>query len=236
MANDNRQEIQGSIVACESLDVREDLNVGGSLTVGGLPSLGGGGTPNTVARFVAPDSVGDGSMTDDGANVTVPPGVNLIISSGLDQGLIVLGPSVAQLNGQVQLNNKVNWAAGAAGGITNGVITPVALGAFTTSNYAPPGLGGANTVRQACSLGSILGGIDASVYGVAAVADGQMLLIVNLSAFALTLANEDAGSVAANRILTPGAAAFAIAAQGSVFLRYDGTAPTPRWRVIANAA
>lgn len=52
MANDNRQEIQGSIVACESLDVREDLAVGGILTVGGAPVVpGGGGTFDGVVRW-----------------------------------------------------------------------------------------------------------------------------------------------------------------------------------------
>lgn len=67
----DRVEIPGSDVACESLDVRDDLNVGGTLTVGGSPvgglelenagaPLAGGpfGTLNITTGAVATDAGG----------------------------------------------------------------------------------------------------------------------------------------------------------------------------------
>jgi hypothetical protein len=209
MANDNRQEIQGSIVVCESLDVREDLNVGGGLTVGGVPVGGGGiggvGTPDALARFTAPDTIGDAGMTDNGS---------------------VIG-----------IQRAVNWGPGEGGGATNGVITPAALPVGTTADYSPAGLASANTLRQALAGNAALSGIDVSVFGTPAEADGVTLLIMNLSTlFQLTLANSG-GGVANNQFATPNLQPFVISAQGAVFVRYDGGpaggGQVNRWKVLA---
>ncbi len=72
---------------------------------------------------------------------------------------------------------------------------------------------------------SVLTGIDAT-----AAQDGDTFEMTNVGAETILLAHQDAGSVAANRIIVSSALPFSLAEDQSVTLRYDST--TSRWRVI----
>lgn len=70
-----------------------------------------------------------------------------------------------------------------------------------------------------------------SVSGIAGGSSGRCVLLVNVGSFAVTLNHQSASSTAANRIISPTAADYEIAANGaSVALFYDAT--SSRWRVI----
>jgi hypothetical protein len=69
--------------------------------------------------------------------------------------------------------------------------------------------------------------------GLAAGVDGQRLTLVSVGAGQVDLANQAAGSAAANRIVNPVAGVMSLAAgSGSAVLIYDATAA--RWRVLAH--
>lgn len=73
---------------------------------------------------------------------------------------------------------------------------------------------------------SVITGIDAS-----AVQDGDTLEITNIGAATFTLTNQDAASVAANRIIL-GSWSGTLVADDTVTLRYDST--TARWRTMGS--
>ena len=110
--------------------------------------------------------------------------------------------------------------------VIDGIITPAALPASTTtSNWAPAGIATCNVIR-ASAAGSAcqLGGISASQV------DGRVIYFYNVDTTdAITLDDEDAGSTAANRFATSGTGR-AVAAQSGCMLWYDGT--SSRWRVM----
>lgn len=72
---------------------------------------------------------------------------------------------------------------------------------------------------------SVLTGIDAT-----AVQDGDTFELTNVSANSIDITNQDAASVAANRIITGTGATFALGADRTVTIRYDST--TARWRLL----
>ena len=107
-------------------------------------------------------------------------------------------------------------------------ITPAALALGNTNNYNPLGLGLTTRIRQATDPGN------STLTGLAAQSDGTMRIFENLGPGTLTLANENAGSAAANRFTCPGAADLTIASGGGVVLVYDAT--SVRWAVVAVTA
>ena len=107
------------------------------------------------------------------------------------------------------------------------VISPAAIGAGPTNNYAPANVDGAEQIRQATSAPAVVTGIAVSA---AARGEGRSLIVTNISANTLTLNHEDAASLAANRFSLPGAVALVIPANGSASLRYDSA--SSRWRVV----
>jgi len=70
-----------------------------------------------------------------------------------------------------------------------------------------------------------------TIRGITNVADGRYILLANRSGQIMTLANQNANSTAANRIITGSGADLAFAADSVVVLVYDNT--TQRWLVIA---
>jgi len=100
-------------------------------------------------------------------------------------------------------------------------ISPTQLVA-NTDNWNPTGLATADVIRV---------NIDAArdLTGIAGGADGRVLLLINTTAFTLTL-KYDVTSTASNRFFCPGAADYALLAKGAVMLIYDATAT--RWVVV----
>lgn len=122
----------------------------------------------------------------------------------------------------------VNRAIRATGG---GSVRPrfnIATGAQITSNqndYSPAGASICSLVRVSSDAARDITGL--SVDGFAAVA-GDMLTLVNVGGFAITLRHENAGSSAANRFSLASAADHALSAGSSCILYYDGA--STRWR------
>ncbi len=102
-----------------------------------------------------------------------------------------------------------------------GDISPTALAA-ATNDWAPTGLAAASTIRASASA-------DYDLTGLTGGADGRILLLYNVGAFAITLKDENASSTAANRFALN--ADLGLAADQAVLLQYDST--SSRWRVIA---
>jgi hypothetical protein len=110
--------------------------------------------------------------------------------------------------------------------VEDSVISPTALGAGTTNDYAPTGLSGARIIRQDVSAATV-------VTGLVAQQAGQLVVLMNIATAGgntLTLNHDDGGSTAANRFLLSGLAAVVIPAGGSLELWYDGT--SSRWRTV----
>ena len=106
--------------------------------------------------------------------------------------------------------------------------TPAALPAGNTNDYAPANLEVITHLRQATNAaGSTLTGLIAQT-------DLDLRVIANLGPGNLTLTNEDASSVAANRFTLPGGLPYVLAPGGSIMVAYD--MPTSRWTVWAGQA
>lgn len=116
--------------------------------------------------------------------------------------------------------NVLGFAAASGGGGTLGTyLAPATLSAGATNNYNPAGFG-TGVGRMDITPGA--GG--SNLTGLAAGADGQIVLICNISATdTLTLNNQNAGSSAVNRFrfsgdlaLPPGARSWCVYYGGSV--------------------
>jgi hypothetical protein len=100
-------------------------------------------------------------------------------------------------------------------------ISPPALAA-DQNDYAPTGLATASGLRLSAS------GAARTITGLTGGVQGRLLLVHNIGALDLTLADEGAGSVAANRFALN--IAVTLKTDQSSLLQYDGT--SSRWRLI----
>lgn len=104
-------------------------------------------------------------------------------------------------------------------------LSPAALAAGNTNDYAPAGIVTTSRIRQATNAaGSTLTGLSAQ-------GDGDVRIIQSLGAGPLTLANENAGSAAANRFTLPNGVDMTIPTGASAILNYSTT--TSRWVLMA---
>jgi hypothetical protein len=212
-----RNELPGSDVACESLDVRGDLLVGGSLSVAGAP----------VASF--PDIV-----DDPGVEVAIVNDVRLLVDHGVLGGIAfrVLMPNGAffcssnsfpgrSFAACEEISAQKYFAVGtgpadlgvSAGGIFND------LAIFRSQSFATPPGGG-----------SSVGGLSTTANDFPGF---PWMTIVNQGGGTLTLLHDAAGSVAANRFLLPGAVSMVIPVNGGVMIT-RGAAPQ-RWLVVGKS-
>jgi hypothetical protein len=141
--------------------------------------------------------------------------------------VVVLGQFLAAPGSTIQLNGS--FIFGLRQLTMTDPITPPAIGAGNTNNYAPSGFFDCAWILQNVSAAG------AVMTGLRFTDDGQMIYLQNISdtvANVLTLAHESASSDAANRFLLPGNASLVIPNNGGALLRYDGTAA--RWRVLSH--
>jgi hypothetical protein len=108
------------------------------------------------------------------------------------------------------------------GGIATRATSPAALAVGATNDYAI----GAGTFFRVTpdAAGSAITGLTGGV-------DGKYITIINLGAGTLSFTNQDAGSSAANRIITSTGATVTLNTNGRTTLIYDAT--TLRWRMLA---
>lgn len=103
--------------------------------------------------------------------------------------------------------------------VTGLTLTPAALAAGSTQDYAPTNLVSAAFLRIATNVAnSDLGGLLAT-----GIADAQEIRILNLGPGTLTLNEADAGSAAANQFALEGAANRVIGVNGIVIVKRDNT-------------
>ena len=114
-------------------------------------------------------------------------------------------------------------------------ITPAALSAGDNDDWAGLLTGSpSNSTREWARITgnattSVITGIDAT-----AVQDGDEFTLTNVGSDTILIAHEDAGSAAANRIITPDGNSYVLSERRTAQLRYDDT--TSRWRVISPPA
>lgn len=103
-----------------------------------------------------------------------------------------------------------------------------ALPAGNTNNWTPASFQTTTRIRAPTNAAG------STVTGLLALSDGTVRIIENIGPVGnLTLTNEDAGSLAANRITLPGGLPLILPVGGTLMLVYDlGTA---RWRAIAQS-
>lgn len=107
----------------------------------------------------------------------------------------------------------------------SGIISPAALGAGDTNDWAPTGLAAASRIRMSGNATpSVITGITGGV-------EGRILVLVNVGANTMTLAHGRT-SIAANQFALKSGADISVPAGGSVVVQYDAT--SSRWRAIAS--
>ena len=126
--------------------------------------------------------------------------------------------------GTVPLNDGNNVFSGsfeAAGSVAlSGDITPSQI-TSDQNDYSPTGLTTASVARLSTDAARAITGLGGG-------ADGRLLTLVNVGAFAITLNDQNSSSTAANRFAI--GADISIGANQAVALLYD--APASRWRAI----
>ena len=164
---------------------------------------------NTTITGVSSFTTGTGIMTINGTSIVLAGNSTVLDMTG---------------TGVLGINTTTNR------GITFGT------GAFTMpGNYATPkGTDYSTTGVQndvdfgTGSLFHYAGADTATFTGIAGGTDGRLIRVVNTSAFSLTINNQDANSLAANRIITLNGANVAIPANSAVEFVYDSG--VSRWR------
>lgn len=107
-------------------------------------------------------------------------------------------------------------------------ISPAAIGAGPTADYAPAGIDTADCIRQDTSAPAIVAGLNITA---ASLGNRRLLLWQNISANTTTFNHEDAvnEATAARRFNLPGAVNLVVVAGGSAMFWYDLT--SQRYRV-----
>ena len=188
------------------------LTQGGNLTVGGL-AMGrvSAWVINSISYASSSGSVADADTLTVGGFPTSSPGVTITER----QSLNVIG-------GRSRHDAAMSFTPR----------TPGALSAGDNDDYAGLLTATANNgmrhlVRLEGDGGgtSVITGIDAG-----SAQDGDTFKLVNVSANNVTLGHQDAGSAAANRIISPTGADYVLGADESAEVYYDAT--DSRWRIL----
>lgn len=128
--------------------------------------------------------------------------------SVIDPVTMVPGPSVTDL-------------------VFNAPATPSALPSGNTNDYNPTGWATTTLWRlSANSAGSTLTGLTATT-------DGRIRILQNLGTGPLLFSNQDSGSAAANRIVSPAGATVAVLPGGAAVLAYNTV--NSRWYLLAES-
>jgi hypothetical protein len=102
------------------------------------------------------------------------------------------------------------------------ILTPAVL-TVNTNDYAPAGLTAAASVRLAAT-GAV------NLTGLHAASNAGSKLLINISAFTITITHADVSSAAANRFRCPGAANLSLTAGRGVWIWYDTVSDV--WQVM----
>ena len=143
---------------------------------------------------------------------STPTDYSLVMTSAATGQNLLIAPS---------FDKPISFASGARlDRVGENIESPAALGSGDTDDYD---IGDATVLRLTPDGGG------STITGFAGGWSGRLIRIISLGAN-LVLSNQDAGSVAANRILSPTGANVTLATDDVASLFYDST--TERWRVI----
>lgn len=105
-----------------------------------------------------------------------------------------------------------------------GIVSPSALALGNTDNYAPAGIATASILRITCNAGG------STLTGISAQPAGTVIFLCVVAGGDLTLQDEGASSLAANRFAMPGD--YVIPLEVSTGVWYDGL--SLRWRLLSS--
>jgi hypothetical protein len=182
-------------------------------------AAGGGGAPPAVVTLQAAID-GQGALATEQSIVT---SVDLNAGTGAWQFRDAANAPMFSVTDVVGVQVGQSFAY-------TGDISPGALAAGATANYAPAGVGTCAIMRLTPNAAG------STISGITTGADGRQIIIHNLSTAAtITLLHDDgASSTAANRFLCPNAQSVVLPPLGSATIVYDAT--SSRWRVIGTQA
>ena len=166
------------------------------------------GTFNLILRHESVLSVASNRFAFDGADVVLLPGQNATVWYEW---------TTARWRGVVQAWGRTGGQIAQAGTLTPAIIN------VDTNDYAPTGIENTSVLRLASSAA-------VNVTGLTGGYNGRMITIVNVGANSITLVNQSALSLAANRFFT-GTSDTTLVGNNTATLLYDGVSTT--WRVTA---
>ena len=188
------------------------LTQGGSLTVGGL-AMGrvSAWVMNGISYANSTGSVTDADTLTVGGFPTSSPGVTITNR----QSLNVIG-------GRSRMQSAMQYSP----------INPGALSAGDNDDWAGLLTGSANNGMRHWARVTPDGGGTSVITGIDSTAaqDGDCFKITNIGTVSMTLGHQDVGSAASNRIISPTAADYVLAALQSAEVIWDAT--TDRWRIL----
>jgi Collagen triple helix repeat (20 copies)/Chaperone of endosialidase len=139
------------------------------------------------------------------------------------QNGLTLGASALTTGTLLNLNNTSTANTGLTINAAGSVAFKRGADFTTTGTTNNADFGNASLIR-------LTGASAQTITGIAGGSDGELLTIVNAAAQAATITNNDAGSLAANRIRTGTGANVTLASDASISLVYDSGASV--WRVV----
>ncbi len=189
------------------------LNFGGNSTITGSNTFTTGSGLTTI-NSTAVTLAGNSSVID--MSGTGALGLNTVTNRDINtgSGLLTTGGALTA-SGNIIGNANLS--------VIGNFITPKGADYLTTGSQNDVDLGAGSYFLYAGS------GI-ATFTGIAGGVDGRQIRITNTSSSNLTFAHQDAGSLAANRIITPSASSVVISQNVTIGLEYDAGAS--RWRVV----
>ena len=237
------------------------ISVGTANTTGVTIGRTGLTTTNSGALTIAQLITGQLGITVTGATASINASSNFAtnINTGSSTGTVTIGGGSAPL--VIDSTNFDVSSAGAISGVTgysqasgnflqsgagtfgtgtgavslNGDVTIAAakyLATLKGTDFSTTGT--SNDVSIPGSLIRLTGASAQTITGIAGGVDGRILTLVNAAGQSATLANNNVGSAAANRITTGTGSDLTLAAGGAITLVYDSGASL--WRITSDAA
>lgn len=213
-----------TIASATTTDIGANKNF--ALTISGVTTITSLGSTNSAGNLRSLTFSGSLTLTHNAVSLILPnAGSNIVTAAGDTALAISLGSgnwkviTYSKADGS-SLSANANLTAAVA---FTGDISPSALGAGATDDYAPAGLSTAETLRLTPVSTSMLTGLTGG-------SDGRQITIYNIStSVILTIGANVSSSTAANRFQL--AVPLRLYPDQSAQFRYDAT--SSRWRMVS---